>query len=370
TRDDLLGGYPYDMFAVPLRDVVRLHSTSGTTGAPIVCGYTAKDLDNWTELVARVLVSGGVGKEDVVQVSFGHGMFAAGFGFQYGAERIGASVIPVSGEGADRQISIMRDYRTTVLVGTPTYALWLSEALKDTGINPKALSLRAGIFGGEPWSEKVRAEIEARLEIFAIDSYGLSEVMTPGVSWECECKTGLHIAEDNFIAEVVDPKTGNPMPPGCEGELVLTTLTKEALPLIRYRTRDITSLDFSPCACGRTLARMSRVHSRTDDMIIVQGVNIFPSQIEAVLTEVEGIKPHYQLILDRKGATDDLEIQVEVSEDLFSDQVSELVDLEQRLKNRIQSALGISPRIRLVEPRTLERAKGRKRRVVIDRRKI
>jgi len=368
TREDLRRGYPYDMFAVSLRDVVRIHSSAGTTGPPIVSGYSANDLNNWSSLAARVLTAAGVEKEDVVQVDFGHGMFASAFGFQYGAERIGASVIPVSGVGAEQQVAIMRDYRTTVLIGTPSYGLWVAEALDEAKINRRALSLRVGIFGGEPWSETVRADIEARLGINALDSYGLSEVITPGVSWECECKCGLHIAEDHFIAEIIDPKTCETLEAGVEGELVLTTLTKEALPLIRYRTGDLAYLDPTPCECGRTLARMSRVRSRTDDMIIIQGVSIFPSQVEAVLMEVEGTKPHFRLIIERQGSVDDVELQVEVSERIFSDQMSKLVEVEEKLKNRLRSVLGISPRIRLVEPRTLGREFGKGRRVVIDKR--
>lgn len=370
TREDLREGYPYDMFAVPLRDVVRIHSSSGTTGAPTVCGYTAHDLSNWSELAARVLAAAGVGKDDVVQVFFGYGLFAAGFGFQYGAERIGASVIAVSPTDFDRQIAVMRDFKITALVGTPSYALSVAERLEEAGVNPKALSLRAGLFGGEPWSEKIRAEIESRLAISAFDYYGLSELSSPGVSWECEARCGLHLAEDHFIAEIVDPKTGERVEPGSEGELVLTTLAREALPLIRYRTRDLTSLDASPCACGRTLARMSRVHSRTDDMFIVQGISMFPSQVEAVLAEVEGTKPHYRIVIDRIGARDDLEIQVEVSDANFIDTVGKLEQMEQEIRDRISSALGISPRIRLVEPRSLDRTDSRTRRVVIDKREL
>ena len=370
TRENLREGYPYDMFAVPLRDVVRIHSSAGTTGAPTVCGYTANDLHNWSELAARVLTAAGVGKDDVVQVSFGYGLFTAGFGFQYGAERIGASVIPVSAENPERQIAVMRDFKITALIGTPTYALSIAEQIEEANVNPRALSLRVGLFGGEPWSERVRDEIEGRLGIAASDYYGLSELAGPGVSWECECKCGLHVAEDHFIAEVVDPGTGQLVEPGQAGELVLTTLTKEALPLIRYRTRDLTSLEFSPCECGRTLARMSRVHSRTDDMLIVQGISVFPSQIEALLAEIEGTKPHYRMVIDRRGAADDLEIQVEVSDSIFADTVGKLEQIEEKIASRIRSALGISPRVRLVEPRTLDRMTGRARRVVIDKREL
>jgi phenylacetate-CoA ligase len=368
TRENLRDGYPYDAFAVPLRDVVRIHSSSGTTGAPTVCGYTENDLHIWSELAARVLSAGGVAKDDVVQVFFGYGMFSAGFGFQYGAERIGASVIPASAENPESQLAIMRDFRITALVGTVSYALSTVEQIEEAGVNPRALSLRVGLFGGEPWSEKMRAKIEDNLAVKALDYYGLSELAAPGVSWECECKHGLHIAEDHFIAEVVDPKTGEPVGPGCEGELVLTTLTKEALPLIRYRTRDLTSLDSTPCECGRSLARMARVSSRTDDMLIIQGVNIFPSQIEAILAEIEGTKPHYRLVIERHGAVDELEVQVEVSDSIFTDRVGKLVQIEERIVNRIRSSLGVTPKVRLVEPRTLERVTGRGRRSVVDKR--
>ena len=366
TRENLRDGYPYDAFAVPLRDVVRIHSSHGTTGAPAVCGYTESDLHIWSELAARVLSAGGVSKDDVVQVYFGQGLFSAGFGFQYGAERIGASVIPASADDPDSQIAIMRDFRITALIGSVSYALSVVEQIEEAGVNPKALSLKVGLFGGEPWSEKVRARIEERLDIPALDYYGLSELAAPGVSWECEHKNGLHLAEDHFIAEIVDPLTGEPVSPGSEGELVLTTLTKEALPLIRYRTRDLTAIDLAPCACGRTLARMSRVHSRTDDMIIVQGVSVFPSQIEAILGEIEGTKPHYRLVIDRQGAVDSLEIQVEVSERIFTDTVGKLVEIEERIVNRVRSLLGITPRVRMVEPRTLDRVTGR--RAIIDKR--
>ncbi len=367
TRENLRDGYPYDAFAVPLRDVVRIHSSSGNTGAPIVCGHTVNDLHNWSELAARVLSAVGVGKEDVVQVFFGYGMFSSGFGFQYGAERIGASVIPASADDPQSRVAVMRDFRITALVGTPTYALSVAEQIEESGLNPRALSLKAGLFGGEPWSEKLRERLEDRLGVQATDYYGLSEISAPGVSWECEHKDGLHIAEDHFIAEVIDPKTGEPVEPGAEGELVLTTLMKEALPLIRYRTGDLTSLNTDPCACGRTLARMSRVHARTDDMVIVQGISIFPSQIEAILAEGTDAKPHFRLVIDRRGAVDELEIQVEVSDSMFTDMVGNLVQVEEKIVNRVRSSLGISPRIRLVEPRTLEDSAGR-RRVIIDNR--
>lgn len=368
TREDLRDGYPYDAFAVPLKDVVRIHPSAGTTGAPTVCGYTVNDIHNWSELAARVLSAGGVGKEDVVQVFFGYGMFSAGFGFQQGAERIGASVIPASADDPESRITVMRDFKITALVGTPTYALSVADQIEDAGLDAGTLPLRVGLFGGEPWSQKLRERIEERLSIRAVDYYGLSEMSSPGVSWECEHKCGLHIAEDYFIAEVVDPKTGQAVGEGAEGELVLTSLMKEALPLLRYRTGDLTSMDTAPCLCGRTLARMSRVHSRTDDMFIVQGISMFPAQIEAILTEMDGTTPQYRLVLERHGASDELEIQIEVSERVFTDTASRLDQMKERIINRVRSSLGILPRVKWVEPRMLEKLTGRGRRAIIDNR--
>jgi phenylacetate-CoA ligase len=369
TKDDLRDNYPYDMLAVPLREVVRLHASSGTTGKPTVCGYTAEDLKTWADLVARVLTAGGVTKDDLVQISFGYGLFTGAFGHHYGAERIGASVIPASVGNTERQVRIMQDFRTTALVGTPSYALHIAEVMEDLGVNPKGLSLRVGLFGSEPWSERMRQEIQTRLNLSATDNYGLSEVLGPGVSGECECKNGLHLAEDHFLPEIVDPDSGEPLPPGSEGELVLTTLTREAIPILRFRTRDITSLNPEPCACGRTLVRMKRVMHRTDDMLIIRGVNVFPSQVEAILAEIEGVQPHYQIILDRKGALDDFQILVEVSPQIFAGEVRILVEMEEFIRSRVGSELGVSPQVKLVEPRTLERSLGKARRV-IDRREL
>jgi phenylacetate-CoA ligase len=364
TREDLRNGYPYDAFAVPLRDIVRIHSSPGTTGAPTVCGYTVNDLHNWGELAARVLSAGGVSKDDVVQVFFGYGMFSAGFGFQHGAERIGASVIPSANEYPESRIAVMRDFKITALIGSPSYALSVADQIEQSGMNRNAMSLRVGLFGGVPWSDKLREQIETRLSITTIDYYGLNEMSSPGVSWECDHKCGLHIAEDHFIAEIIDPKTCLPVETGCEGELVLTALMKEALPLIRYRTGDVTSLSLDPCECGRTLARMSRVHTRTDDMLFVQGINILPSQIEAILAEIEGTKPQYHLVVDRQGAVDELEIQVEVSDTIFEDTMVKLTQLEERIISRVRSSLGISPRVKLVESRKFDK-KGH---TVIDKR--
>jgi len=367
TKEDLREAYPYGMFGVPLREVVRIHASSGTTGRPTVCGYTRRDLRTWSELVARIMTAGGVTHDDVVQICFGYGLFTGAFGLHYGAELIGASVIPASSGNTQRQIQLMQDFRTTALVGTPTYALRITEVMDEMRVTPSELSLRVGLFGGEPWSERSRAVLESRLHLRASDNYGLSEVMGPGVAGECECNSGLHLNEDHFLAEIIDPATGEQAPDGEEGELVLTTLTKEALPLVRYRTRDVTRLNPEPCACGRTLARMARVHTRTDDMLIVRGVNVYPSQVEAVLAEIEGLEPHYQIVLEREGALDRMEVWVEVPAELFGDAVGSLRQMEERIGERMRSVLGLSPRIRLVEPRSLQRSEGKAKRVVDKR---
>jgi len=369
TKADLRDTYPYGMFAVPLQEVVRIHSSSGTTGKPTVVGYTRNDILTWSDLVARFLTSGGVTREDVVQISFGYGLFTGGFGLHYGAERIGASVIPVSAGNTQRQIMIMQDFKTTALVCTPTYALYLSEVMSEMKVDPKSTSLRIGLFGSEPWSENMRQQIEERLGILATDNYGLSEIIGPGVAGECEIKDGLHLFEDHFFPEIIDPKTGEVLPYGQEGELVLTTLTKEAFPLIRYRTGDITSLNPAPCRCGRILIRMSRVFGRTDDMLIIRGVNVYPSQIEQVLLEMDGTLPHYQIIVDRKGALDELEVLVEVSEGIFFDEMKRQRELVERIEERLRSTLGVSAKVKLVEPKTMERFEGKARRVV-DKRKL
>ena len=364
TKDDLRENTPYGMFAVPLRDIVRIHSSSGTTGQPTVVGYTRNDLIHWSELVARVLTAGGVTKEDIVQIAFDYGLFTGALGLHYGAEQIGATVIPASGGNARRQIAIMRDYRTTSLICTPSYALYLSEEMVEMGLSPAELSLRVGLFGAEPWTDSMRSQIEERLSISATDNYGLSEVMGPGVAGECGQKQGLHIFEDHFIPEVVDPDTGERVPPGQKGELVLTTITKEALPLIRYRTGDITRLHYDPCACGRTMARMEKVSGRTDDMLIVQGINVFPSQIESILMEVEGTEPHYQLVVDRSGPLDELEVWVEVAEQLFSDEIRRLEALEKAIRDEVERVVGLEVRVRLVESKTIERSAGKAVRVI------
>lgn len=368
TKENLRDNYPYGMFAVPLRDIVRIHASSGTTGMPIVVGYSANDMRHWAEVVARIMTAGGVSKEDIVQIAFNYGLFTGGFGLHHGAETMGATVIPASSGNSRRQIMIMKDYRTTALVCTPSYALYLAEVMGEMEITKGQLALRVGLFGGEPWSESMREEIERKLGLSATDNYGLSEIMGPGVAGECQEKDGLHIAEDHFIAEIIDPDTGQVLPYGEQGELVLTTLTKEALPMIRYRTHDITRLNPEPCRCGRTHVRMERVRDRTDDMLIVRGVNVYPSQVESVLTEIEGTSPHYQIIVDRKGALDELEILVEVKEGFFFDEMKRLRSFKEKVEEKMESALGISARIKLVEPKTLERTQGKTQRVV-DRRK-
>lgn len=360
-KDDMRAAYPYEMFSVPLKEIVRIHSSSGTTGRATVVGYTRNDLRTWSELVARVISAAGVTRHDVVQVTFGYGLFTGGFGLHYGAERVGASVIPVGAGSTERQIQVMQDFRTTALVGTPSYALHLAEVIEEMGIDRSSLSLRVGLFGAERSSERMRSEIESRLGIIATDNYGLSEVMGPGVSGECEHRCGMHINEDHFLVELIDPDTLKPVPYGQQGELVITTLTKEGLPLLRYRTRDLTTLNPGPCRCGRTTVRMSKITGRTDDMLIIRGVNLFPSQIEEILFEIEGLQPHYQIVVDRKGALDELTLMVEVSRELFTGEMSRLMDLEQKINSRVKSVIGITPHVKLVEPKTIERGAGKAR---------
>ena len=370
TKEDLRLNYPFGLFAVPFERVVRIHASSGTTGKPTVVGYTKRDIDSWAELMARTLTCGGAHQGDVVHNAYGYGLFTGGLGAHYGAERLGAAVIPISGGNSKRQIMIMQDFGSTVLMSTPSYALNLADVMKEMGVDPSSLKLRVGLFGAEPWSENMRQEIEKKLKIGAIDIYGLSEVMGPGVASECiEEKRGLHVFEDFFIPEIIDPATGNPLPPGETGELVFTTLTKEAFPVIRYRTKDVSKLIADPCKCGRTFHRMQRITGRTDDMLIIRGVNVFPSQIEHVLMSVEGVEPHYQIVVDREGALDVVEVQVEVSGDIFSDEVKVLEKLSGRIGREIKDLLGISCKIKLVEPKTIQRSEGKAKRV-IDNRKI
>lgn len=363
TKAEMQASYPYKMFASPLEDIIRVHASSGTTGQPTVVGYTRKDLDTWSELIARLLTAGGVTKNDIVQVSFGYGLFTGGFGLHYGIEKVGATVIPVSSGNTDRQLLIMEEFGTTVLICTPSYAVYLGEVIDERGLQDK-LKLRVGCFGAEPWTNAMRNEIEARMRISATDNYGLSEVMGPGVSYECMAKDGMHINEDNFIAEIINPETGEVLPVGETGELVITTLTKEGIPIIRYRTRDITSLMPESCECGRTFLRMCKPRGRSDDMLIIRGVNVYPSQVETVLLEMEETEPHYQLIVTRDGALDALEVKVELNEKYFSDEMRVMHKLEDKIKNKLRNALGVSAKITLVGPRAIERSTGKAKRVL------
>ena len=369
TKADLRENYPYGLFAVPMREVVRIHASSGTTGMATVVGYTRNDIKTWTNLVARVLTAGGVTKDDVIQIAFGYGLFTGAFGLHYGAERIGASVIPASSGNTARQIQIMKDFRTTALVSTPSYALLMGDTLQEMGIPTSALSLRYGLFGAEPWSDAMRQEIEGKLGILATDNYGLSEVIGPGVSGECLERQGLHINEDHFLVEVIDPDTLQPVAHGEKGELVITTLTKEAFPMIRYRTRDLTRLLSGNCPCGRMLRRMGRVTGRTDDMLIIKGVNVFPLQIEHVLFEIEGTEPHYQIVIDRKGAMDEVTVRVEAAESIFFDQMRRQKEMVEKIQKRLAHELGIHVDVKLVERKTLDRSEGKAKRV-IDNRKL
>jgi phenylacetate-CoA ligase len=369
VKQDFRDNYPFGLLAVPMEQVVRIHASSGTTGKPVVAPYTAGDIDMWAEVMARTLASAGMTKHDVMQNAYGYGLFTGGLGFHYGGERLGAMVIPTSAGNTKRQIMLMEDLGTTVLTCTPSYSLTIAETALEMGVDLNSSKLRLGVLGAEPCSERMRQEIETKLPIKAIDIYGLTEMVGPGVSVECPYQCGMHIFEDHFLAEIINPETGEQLPYGEVGELVLTTLTKEALPIIRFRTKDITSLNPEPCKCGRTLVRMSKITGRTDDMLIIRGVNVFPSQIESVLLEVEGVEPHYIIVVDRKRHMDTLEIQVEVSEDVFSDEARKMEELENRLKDEMESTLGISPVIKLVEPKSIPRTEGKAKRVY-DRREL
>jgi phenylacetate-CoA ligase len=368
TKQDLRDNYPYGMFAVPMENVVRIHASSGTTGSPTVVGYTKRDIETWSELMARCLAAGGATSRDILHNAYGYGLFTGGLGVHYGAERLGASVIPVSGGNTKRQVIIMKDFKPTILTGTPSYILHLAEVAEEMGVSFKDLSFKAGIFGAEPWSETMRQEIESKLGLKAIDIYGLSEIMGPGVSIECiQAQNGLHIFEDNFIPEIIDPVTQKVLPYGETGELVFTSITKEAFPIIRYRTRDITSLNPEPCICGRTHVRMKKVSGRTDDMLIIRGVNVFPSQIESVLMKRKNIAPHYQLVVDRSGNLDTLTVRVEVSDQIFSDAIKNLQNMEAQISHDIKEYLGVSAKVQLVEPKTIERSQGKAARVIDNR---
>ncbi len=369
TKDDLRDNYPFGLFAVPMRDIVRIHASSGTTGKPTVVGYTAADIRTWADLVARTIVAAGGTPDDIVHVAYGYGLFTGGLGLHYGAEMLGATALPMSGGNTKRQIRLMVDFGSTILCCTPSYALNIAEVMREMGVTRDQVKLKAGILGAEPWSDEMRLQIEEELKISAHDIYGLSEVVGPGVSIECGEKKGLHVFEDCFIPEIIDPETGKVLPPGEQGELVFTNINKEGLALLRYRTRDISALDVSPCPCGRTHVRMRRITGRTDDMLIIRGVNVFPSQVEAVLMQIPGIAPHYQLVVDRVESLDMLEVQVEVTPEVFSDEIKKLEELERKIRDEVQSYLGVSVKVRLMEPRSIKRSEGKAVRV-IDKRKI
>lgn len=370
TKQNMRDSYPYGLFAAPMEEIVRIHASSGTTGKPTVVGYTQKDIDTWSELMARSFVAAGAHKGDIIHNAYGYGLFTGGLGAHYGAEKLGASVIPISGGNTKRQIMIMQDFGSTILTCTPSYSLYLAEEAAAEGVDIKTSKLKVGIFGAEPWSEAMRTEIEANLGLDAIDIYGLSEIMGPGVAIECiQEKHGLHIWEDHFIPEIINPETGQPVAEGEKGELVITTITKQGIPLIRYRTRDITSISYAPCTCGRTHGRIARMSGRSDDMLIIRGVNVFPSQIESILVRVEGVEPHYVLIVDRKDNLDTLEVQVEVNEGIFSDEIKVLQSLSRRIEKEIKDMLGVTCTVKLVEPKTIQRSEGKAKRV-IDNRKL
>ena len=368
TKQDLRDTYPFGLFAVPREELARIHASSGTTGKQTVVGYTKADIDAWATGAARSIVMAGGTKADLVHVSYGYGLFTGGLGLHYGAEKLGATAIPVSSGNTKRQVQILQDYGSDILCCTPSYAMYMGETVRDMGIDPKTLRVRAGIFGAEPWTEEMRREIERLLAIEAFDIYGLSEIAGPGVACECHQHNGLHINEDMFYPEVIDPDTGETLPDGTYGELVFTCIGKEALPLMRYRTRDICSLNHLPCECGRTLVRMSKPRGRTDDMLIIRGINVFPSQIESVLLEL-GMDPNYQLVVDRVGNLDTLEVQVEMNEGMFGDTVRSLESIEHKIGNALQSTLNIVAKVRLLEPKSIPRSEGKAKRV-IDKRKL
>ena len=367
TKQDLRDNYPYGLFAVPLEKIVRIHASSGTTGKPTVVGYTKNDLNMWSDAVARIAASVGVNSGDIAQISFGYGLFTGALGLHCGLEKLGVAIVPISSGNTDKQLMVMQDFRTSVLIATPSYALYLAEQMKAKGIDPKSLSLRIGMFGSEPSTLKMRDEIEANLGVFATDNYGLSEVCGPGISGDCEFRDGQHIAEDYFLPEIIDGETGEVLEEGQEGEIVFTTLCKEGIPLLRYRTRDLSSLTYEPCKCGRTHVRMQRVHSRSDDMLKIRGVNVFPTQVESVLAEIPDVASHYRMIVTRDGYMDRLEILVELVNASLLERYKELEALHDRIKERLRSVLGLDVSVKLVEPNSIERCQG-KTKHVIDKR--
>ncbi len=369
VKQDLRDNYPFGLMAVPMSDIIRLHASSGTTGKPIVVGYTDKDLENWSEAVARCLTAFGLGKNDLVQISYGYGLFTGGLGAHAGVQKIGATVIPTSSGNTQKQMQLMQDFGTTALACTPSYAMYMSDELAKAGITLDRLKLRVGIFGAEPWTEAMRQELQRKLGVKAYDIYGLTEISGPGVGGECECQCGTHIWEDLFYPEIIDPVTLKPVEPGQKGELVFTTLDKWGMPMLRYRTRDLTTLNYDKCDCGRTCVRMGKILGRSDDMMIIRGVNVFPSQIEAILLEFPEYEPYFLIEVDRVNNTDTFDIQVEVKPEFYTDRINELVRLQKRLTSRIQSVIGIQPSIKIVQPNTIERSTGKAKRA-IDHRKF
>lgn len=367
NKTDLRDEFPYGLLAVPEDEIVRIQGSSGTTGKPIVSGYTQNDVDVWTEMVARSLTAAGAGKADKVQVTYGYGLFTGGLGAHQGASAVGAMVIPMSSGNTQRQLMMMHDLGATMLCCTPSYAIFLGESLKELGYDPKEFKLKSGCFGAEPWTEEMRDKLESLFDINAYNIYGLTEIAGPGVAFECSSKNGMHVNEDHVIAEIVDPQTGEPLPHGESGELVFTTITKTGMPMIRYRTHDICTLDAAPCSCGRTHVRMSRITGRTDDMLIIRGVNVFPSQIEEVLLKIPGVAPHYMLVVDRVNSTDRLEVQVELTEDMFSDTVSEVEKIQGTIKEQIKSVVGVAAIVKLVPPKSIPRSEGKAKRIIDNR---
>lgn len=368
TKHDLRENYPFGLCAVPMSQIVRIHASSGTTGKPTVVGYTRKDLSSWMECLSRAYTAYGADRSDVFQISYGYGLFTGGLGAHSGAENIGASVIPMSSGNTKKQITLMHDFGATVLCCTPSYALYLADAITESKLPRDDFKLKIGIFGAEPWTENMRREIEDKLGIKAYDLYGLSEIAGPGVGYECECQEGAHLNEDYFFPEIIDPDTLQPVGPGETGELVFTHLSKEGMPLLRYRTRDLTSLNYEKCSCGRTLVRMNRILARSDDMLIVRGVNVFPTQFESVILEMEEFEPHYLLIVDRENNTDTMELRVEIRPDFYSDEINKMLALKKKLSDRLQSVLGLGVKVKFVEPRSIERSTGKAQRIIDNRR--
>ena len=367
TKIDFRDNYPFGMFARPMKEIVRIHASSGTTGKPKVVGYTRKDMEVWSDLIARLVMMVGGSDEDIAQVAFGYGLFTGGFGLHQGLEKVGVTVIPMSSGNTEKQIMLMRDFGSTILIATPTYALHIAETLEEMNVPKEEIKLRIGMFGGEGHTEEMRKVLESRLGIISTEYYGLCEVMGPGVAGECVYKNGQHIAEDCFIVEIIDPETGTPLPDGEMGEVVITTINKEGIPVLRYRTHDISYIISEPCECGRTSRKLAKMQGRTDDMLIIRGVNVFPSQVESVLLGIDHISPYYQLVVSKKGYTDQLEVRVELIDNSLLDSFSKLEELEKEIKHKLQVVLGLSAKVKLVEPKTIERTTGKAKHVIDNR---